>query len=352
MRMIDIHDVEAVEKRFRQARIDPRWERPLRNAFYKSGLSAAEALGALPDEPRKRLADAIRFHSLELVQRHDSELDGATKLVFRTQAGFLIEAVILRIATGRTTLCVSSQIGCAANCAFCATGKMGIARDLAPNEILDQLIHANRLLREEGRRIRNVVFMGMGEPFHNEEALYRALEVLHSPRCFDHPERHVTVSTVGIPSAMVRFADRFARTYLALSLHSARQSTRERLVPLARRHPLNELRRALLEVTRRQRQTVMIEYLMLKGLTDTSVELDALVEFLRGIPVRVNLIPYNPIDDAPDLVSSEPARRLEFADALRSAGFAVTRRYSLGGDVAAACGQLTRRENRRIARVS
>src|SRR5262249_54073406 len=154
-------------------------------------------------------ADELEFHPLELASRHDSARDGASKLVFRTRQGPLIESVILRMTTGRTALCVSTQVGCAANCDFCATGKMGIARNLSAAEIVDQLVQANELLAAENRSVRNLVLMGMGEPFHNEDQVYAALDLLADPACFHLNLKRVLVSTVGIPEAMVRCARRF-----------------------------------------------------------------------------------------------------------------------------------------------
>jgi 23S rRNA (adenine2503-C2)-methyltransferase len=222
---------------------------------------------------------------------------------------------------------------------------MGLAVNLTHDEILDQVSQANRVLRAEGRSVRNVVFMGMGEPFHNETAVYCALEVLLSPQSFGLSPRRVLVSTVGIPRAMVRCAERFPRVGMALSLHSARQEQREQLIPLARRFPLDELRATIAEVTAIQRRPLMIEYLMLAGRNDSDEDLRALTAYLGGLRVHVNLIPYNPIDEAPELRGTLAARRRDFAAGLSAAGFVVTTRRSLGGDIAAACGQLVRREN-------
>jgi 23S rRNA (adenine2503-C2)-methyltransferase len=183
----------------------------------------------------------------------------------------------------------------------------------------------------------------MGEPLHNEAEVHAALEVLLSPRRFGLSPARVLVSTVGIPDALVHCAERFPRVGLALSLHSARQGQRERLIPLARRYPLDLLRSALERVTALQQRPVMIEYLMLAGWNDTDQDLQALRDYLRGLPVHVNLIPFNAIDEAPGLCGTAPARRREFAAALAAAGFTVTVRYSLGADIAAACGQLVRR---------
>jgi 23S rRNA (adenine2503-C2)-methyltransferase len=339
-----IHDESALEQVRRRLRIDPGHLRRLRNSFYKKHQTPEEALEQLPIPQRTAFGSEVAFHALEFRSRHDSQLDGASKLLFRTNTGRLIESVILRIASGRTSLCVSSQIGCAVRCRFCATGQMGISLNLNRDEILDQVIQANRHLLMEGRSIRNVVFMGMGEPLLNEAEVYQALDVLLSPRCFDLSPAHGLVSTVGIPDAMVRCAERFPRLGMALSLHSARQEQREALIPLARRFPLEALRKAMEQVTSIQGRPLMIEYLLLDGLNDTDQDLNELIAYLRGLRVHINLIPYNPISDGDGLIGATAERRRWFAVALTAAGFTVTIRYSLGTDIAAACGQLVRLE--------
>jgi 23S rRNA (adenine2503-C2)-methyltransferase len=343
--MHSIHDIVALQQLRCQYRVEPNQLRRLRNAFYKKNRTAQEALEQLPESLRAKWASDIAFHALQLHSRHDSRLDGASKLIFRTTGNHLIESVILRISSGRTALCVSSQVGCAARCAFCATGHMGLAHHLSRDEILDQVIQANRVLRPEGRAVRNVVFMGMGEPFHNEAAVYQALEVLLSPQCFDLAAGRVLVSTVGIPEAMVRCAERFPRVGMALSLHSARQEQRQGLIPLARRYPLDVLRTTMAQVTAIQSQPLMIEYLLLEGYNDADQDLQALANYLHGLPVHINLIPYNTIEEAPLLRGTAETRRRQWAAALTAAGFVVTIRHSLGADIGAACGQLVRRRH-------
>ncbi|MCP3980975.1 MAG: 23S rRNA (adenine(2503)-C(2))-methyltransferase RlmN [bacterium] len=350
--MPNIHHADRVEEWFRDRRVNPQQLRRLRNEFYKKNSGANAALETLDADLRAAARDELEFHALTLESRHDSTSDGATKLVFRTRAGLLLESVILRIASGRSTVCVSTQVGCAAKCAFCATGAMGMAVDLTLEEILDQVIQASGLLTAERRRLRNVVFMGMGEPFHNESELHAALDVLRSPRCFDLSERHLLVSTVGVPDAMRRYAERYPRMRLALSLHAARPEVRERLVPLTRRHSLDELRRAVAFVNEVQRSRVMIEYLMLDGINDGDADLDALRSYVDGLDVMINLIPYNSVDGTPGFRATSRDRREAFGEALRAGGLQVTHRYSLGSDVAAACGQLVRPESRSILRRS
>jgi 23S rRNA (adenine2503-C2)-methyltransferase len=350
--MVSIYDKTGVEAVRKRLRLDPQMIRRVRGTFLRTFRGAESALAELPESARAEFAAAVRFHDLEPAAARHSKLDGASKLLLRTDDGCAIESVILRIKTGRTALCVSTQTGCAGGCLFCATGRLKGVRNLTVPEILDQVARAGERLRGEGRTLRNVVFMGMGEPFHNEANVCAALEELWSREGFHLSDRHLLVSTLGIPDAMRRLAARFPRVGLAVSLHSVRQEVRDQLMPLTRRWPLPELRAAIAGLNAVQDHPVMIEYLMLGGLTDTDADLARLMEWLAGLRVHVNLIPYNhPTDwsdqayaDAPlELRASPDARVTEFLAALKRAGFTATRRHSLGSDIAAACGQLARR---------
>ena len=340
---VSIFDSQNLKQLCRDQGIDPQQIRRLSNNLLKHFSSDDTAFFdfAAPEQ--------VACHTLELYRQCDSQIDGATKLLFRTTRGMLIESVILRIASGRTSLCVSSQVGCGAACEFCAIGKMGVAQNLEPEEILDQVLQAGQLLAREDRKIRNIVFMGMGEPFHNEENLYQTLHALTAADLFHHPPTKILVSTVGIPNAMVRCARRYPEVNLALSLHSVRQDVRERLIPLAKKYSLEVLRQALHEVNRLQTSTVMIEYLLLEGINDSEDDAQELIHWLVDLKVHVNLIPYNPIEDAPQLAGTQREKRDVFAGFLKKAGLQTTVRYSLGNDIAAACGQLVRKENQQIA---
>ncbi len=350
MTRISIYDSAAIDRLRAELKFEPRRLRALRTAFFKKFLGVEAALAELPANVRDGFAGRVEFHPLAVAEAHDSQLDGATKLVLRTQSGYLIEAVIMRTGTGRVSLCISSQVGCAAACGFCATGQMGIAKNVSAAEILDQVALAGERMQAEGRRVRNIVFMGMGEPFHNEAAVYDAVAALLSPEMFHHTPGRILISSVGIPDAMVRAARRFPDVNLALSLHSVRPELREQLIPLAAKYPLKELRAAVAKINEIQSNTVMIEYLMLAGVNDSSEDASELASWLDGLDVHVNLIPYNPIDSAPHLRTSERPERDAFAAVLRAAGFTTTIRYSLGADIAAACGQLVQRDNRQFAR--
>lgn len=350
--MISFLDFKAVNKLARSLRIDPQDVRKARTAYLKKALGADAAIAALPQETRASFVESVRFGSLSDTARFDSAIDGASKLVTHTSAGFAIETVILRAGTGRTALCVSSQVGCAAACSFCATGHMGIARDLTSEEILDQLIVANEALRPEDRRVRNIVFMGMGEPLHNEANLHSALTLLHDPQAFAHAPSRTLVSTVGVPDAWLRTAKQFPTVNYALSLHSAVEETRREIIPLAKRYSLGQLRETIVALNRIQsaKTPVMMEYLMLEGVNDSNVALKALIDWLTGLRVHVNLIPFNAIQQAPSLRSSSRAVIKQFAYDIKSHGFPTTIRYSLGQDIDAACGQLVIQENRVIAK--
>jgi 23S rRNA (adenine2503-C2)-methyltransferase len=343
---ISIHDEAALETLRRALRLDPLVLRRVYGALCRTFQGDERALEMVPEAVRARFAAAVRLHELAQGARRDSPTDGATKLLWRAADGHQAESVMLRIQSGRSSLCLSSQTGCAGGCRFCATGRIAGGRNLTAAELLDQVVQAGTLLAAEGRKLRNVVFMGMGEPLRNEEAVSAAVEKLRHQEGFHLSDRHLLVSTLGIPDALCRFAHRFPQVGLAVSLHSARQEIRDDLMPLARQWPLPALRQAIREVNACQKRPVMIELLMLDGLTDTTEDEAALLAWLEGLRVHVNLIPYNPTgreDGNTPLSGSSNARIRAFLARLKGAGLTATRRHSLGADIGAACGQLAER---------
>ena len=314
-----------------------------KNLLFKKSASSDEALALWPQPAATLLREQTTFEVLSLHEAHASADGSAEKLIFKTHDDHLIETVILKPASGRTTVCISSQIGCACYCSFCATGLMGFTRNLSSAEILDQVRQVNQRIEPEGRRVRNVVFMGMGEPLLNTDAVFQAVEQLIDPACFNLSGAHITLSTVGIVPGMVAFVERFSSCRLALSLHSARQEMRQRLMPQAAMYDLTTLKQVLVECA--SKGTVMIEYLMLAGVTDQPEDLEALVAFVEDIPIHINLIPFNSFAGS-NLVGSEKSVIDAFAQQLKSSGFKVTTRRSLGGDIDAACGQLVQHKLR------
>jgi len=338
--MISLYHQHELETFRKEHGIDPFHLRRLFYRHFIDSVAAAKALQELPVQHRESVAANVRFHELRLQERQDSDVDGATKILFQTHQGARLETVILRAPNRRVSVCVSSQVGCAAGCRFCATTLIPQVTNLSCGEIVDQIVQANQQLTVEQKRIRNVVFMGMGEPLHNFEQVAAALELCHHQHALGLAARRTVVSTVGIPEAMIAFAERFTRVPLALSLHSTDQVTREKLIPLAKKYHLTELRRAVKEVNRLQRQPVLIEYLMLDSVNDSLTDADHLANYLNDLQVMVNLIPYNPIPARPDLQPTPRDRRDAFAMRLREQGLTVTIRYSQGTDIDAACGQL------------
>ena len=341
--MITIYDTDAIEEIRSRNAVQPHRMKLFRNALFKNSNEWSEALETLPETARADFERNIQFQSLELAERHDSEVDGASKLLFKTHDHHLIESVVLRPKSGRTSICISSQIGCACYCSFCATGKMGFTRNLTVAEILDQVTQANRMIQPEGRAIRNVVFMGMGEPLLNMENVFQALDLLKEPKFFDLAGSRITVSTVGIPQAMDRFTALYPDVHLALSLHSANQDVRQRMMPQARKYPLEQIRETLVNASAHGK--VMIEYLMLAGVNDREEDFQALENYLKGIPVHINLIPFNEYAGS-NLSGTPEPERIAFSEKLKAAGFNTTLRYSLGSDIAAACGQLVQHKQK------
>lgn len=336
-------DDDTLEHIRRLHRLDPHRVREFRTRLFKHFRSDEEIATEFP------WSRDMSLHALNSENRFDSTLDGASKLVMKTSLGMLIETIVLRIASGRTTLCVSSQVGCGAACEFCATARMGVAVNLSPAEIADQVLLAGQLLAKEDRRVRNIVFMGMGEPFHNEAHLFQTLDLLTSPLHFDFAPRRILVSSVGVADGMLRCAERFPNVGLALSLHSVDPDVRRKLIPLTAKYGLEILRETLQQINRLQSMPVMIEYLMLRDINDRSTDASELARWLSGLNVHVNLIPYNEIDDS-ELIGSDRPTIEAFALTLKTEGINTTIRYSLGSDIGAACGQLVQRENRRIAK--
>jgi 23S rRNA (adenine2503-C2)-methyltransferase len=311
------------EPAYRLRQVLPRlWQRPVPAWGDATDLPSALRAALEHDFPLPRPVERARR-----VAR-----DGTIKLLWEFADGQAIESVI--IPEGRRhTLCVSSQVGCAYGCVFCATGRMGFSRHLSPGEIAGQLREIR--LRPDLPTPGNVVFMGMGEPLHNWSAVDTALTILHHPDGLGLGARHVTVSTIGIVPALERLAARPEQFRVALSLHASTSARRARLMPIEKKYPL----RRVIEVLRRFPRRVTFEYVMIDGLTDADDDADPLAALALELGAHVNLLPLHP-GGAPGLVPSPPTRIRAFAARLRGAGAKTTVRRSRGLDIEAACGQL------------
>lgn len=321
-------------------------ERPFRaRQLYRwLHLRGAASLDEMTDVPRSLRAALAERCALTTLERDAEQRssDGTIKWRWRTADGRAVESVYMPEAE-RKTLCVSSQIGCGMGCSFCVTATLGLSRNLTPGEIVDQVHRANRRLVELGegvgnRPLTNLVFMGMGEPLANFENLKAALEILLSEDGPNFSHRHVTVSTVGL-APMIRRLGEETQVKLAISLNATTDETRSRIMPVNHRWPISELLRACREFPLKQGRRITFEYVMLGGVNDGDDDAERLSRVLKGIPSKVNLIPYN---ESPGLAHEAPeqARVEAFRDRLVAAGITAVVRKSRGRDIAAACGQL------------
>ncbi|MFZ4772573.1 MAG: 23S rRNA (adenine(2503)-C(2))-methyltransferase RlmN [Chlamydiia bacterium] len=261
--------------------------------------------------------------------------DLSTKFLLRLFDGKLIEMVLMPSAD-RITLCVSSQVGCRLNCSFCQTGKMGFSRNLSSGEILSQIMIANRYLETE--KVTNIVFMGMGEPLDNFEELIIAVKLMTSPEGFNLSKHRVTVSTAGLVPQIEALGKEVAVS-LAISFHTPFDEERSALMPINRKYPLEELKKALLAYPVQTRHGITLEYVMIKDKNDSLLHAKELVKFAHGLKVKVNLIPLNPHPGS----AMEPALQESlraFQNYLEERSISAPVRYSRGQDVSAACGQL------------
>ncbi len=293
----------------------------------------------------RTIAAATRIRPVEIVAAHESP-DGTEKLVFGLSDGARVEGVLIPMKGDRLTLCVSSQVGCAMACTFCATGTLGLTRGLGADEIVAQVHAARARVEASGRHLRNIVFMGMGEPLHHYPATRDAVRILRDDcgPCFK--ARHITVSTVGVVPKMASFARDFGgRVQLALSLHAGTDETRRRIIPLAAKYDLRSLWEACLAHPLPGTRKLMIEYVVLPGVNDTPAELEGLALFTRGLDCLVNLIPFNPFPGAPFRAPSDD--EVEAVAAwLRRVKVPHSVRWPKGRGVAGACGQLALSEAR------
>jgi len=258
------------------------------------------------------------------------------KWVWRLADGGRIESVLMH-ARGRSTVCVSTQAGCAMACGFCATGQAGFDRHLRVGEIVEQVARAAKVSADDGRRLSHVVFMGMGEPLANYDATWAAVRSIHDGLGLS--ARHLTISTVGIAPGIRRLATEALPVNLAVSLHAADDGLRDELVPVNRRYPLAELAAACREYVRATGRRLSFEWALISGVNDRPDDAVRLAAFALALGAHVNLIPLNPTPGYP-VVGSSPAAVRSFRDALRSRGVNVTVRRTRGREIAAACGQL------------
>lgn len=318
--------------------------------IHRQGVLDPDQMTNLPKTLRQRLQHEGLGWPIEVVSRHESA-DRTKKMLLGMADGERVETVLIpQLDDPRVvTQCISSQVGCAMGCVFCASGVAGLKRQMTDAEIVAQVLLGRRELEPE-QRIRNVVFMGMGEPLHNYEAVARTLVLLTHPQGLDLSKRRVTVSTSGLVRQIDRLGEDFGgQVQLAISLHAVRDADRSQIMPVNRKHGLQQLTNALRRYPLSKRQRITIEYTLIQGVNDSVQDAIEMTELLRGIPVKINLIPMNPISGS-DLRAPQDSHVTRFQDELSRRGFSVFIRKTRGDDVAAACGQLAfHGESRRTA---
>lgn len=328
------------------------------NWIYKKLASSFDDMTDLPVELREELNKSAFISNLNLLQKQISA-DGTRKFLFQLEDGESIESVLIPSKRGENkfTLCISSQVGCALGCVFCATGKLGYKRNLRAYEIVDQVMAVKRYLSgstepqhavpllKQGKyfqpSIANIVFMGMGEPLNNFNEVVEAL--LKITELMDFPRRRITVSTAGIIPNIYKLAEKVPDINLAISLNATTDETRNRIMPVNRKYPLNELLKACKKFPLAARRSITFEYVLLDEINDTKEDALRLIKLLRGIRSKVNLIPYNPPSPEKTLqLFRQPSGKkiLEFQSILHKAGIIAIIRKSMGSDISAACGQL------------
>ena len=319
---------ELGESQFRSQQID--------NWLYEHNVAAWDEMENIPQSLRDELKKRLPLHPLEIDQIIGSDPKQTQKFLFKMQSGNRIESVLMH-EKNRTTVCISSQVGCAVDCKFCATASMGFIQNLSTGEIVDQVIHLQSFSENP---ITNVVFMGMGEPFLNYSRVIEAAKILNEKMGFG--ARRITISTAGIVSKIRQMADENHQFKLAISLNASNEKSRIKIMPITKTNSLASLIESARYYYQKTRRFITFEYVLLRGINDSPEDGIRLIEMLQSLPCKVNVIPYNEIGG----VYTRPEESVihTFLKSLIDAPFTVTVRWSKGTDIDAGCGQLAIKE--------
>jgi 23S rRNA (adenine2503-C2)-methyltransferase len=317
---------------------------------YQRLAVSIDEMTDLPQAFRQKLAQQVNLHTLAPIHEARAK-DGTVKILFSLKDGKTVETALMKFSsTGakyRYTVCISTQVGCPIGCPFCATGQQGFERNLTPGEIIDQVLYFAHYLQDktigrEGERINNIVFMGMGEPLANYDALWQAIEMLNSPDGFGLSSRSMTISTAGLIPGIERLSNEKLQVGLAISLHSGDNKLRDKLVPINKKYPLEELIPACRQYFACTGRRVSFEYALFDGVNDSIVQAQSLAALIQGMNCHVNLISANQTTNQ-KMQPSPRNKVLTFQQELKNCGINCTLRLSRGQDIDAGCGQLRSR---------
>ncbi len=315
--------------------------RQIWQGLYKNLWVDPDSFSNLPKSLREKMTTNLRFEILTPTLKLDST-DGQTrKTLFRLPDGRQIEAVLMRYDR-RRTLCISTQVGCAMGCTFCATGQMGFTRHLSSGEIVAQVLYYARLLQEEEQTVTNVVLMGMGEPFHNYDNTMQAIDRLNDPEGYNFGARRFTISTSGLVPAIRQFAEEKRQVNLAVSLHAAENDKRGAMMPINKRYKVEELINACREYVQKTGRRITFEWALIHEVNDSPEEARNLAALLKGLLCHVNAIPLNPTTGYAGQATTKE-RAAAFKEILEQNGIPCTIRMRRGIDIQAGCGQLASR---------
>ncbi len=330
------YDYNELRKRLEREGMEPYRATQIFDWVYKKKATSFAVMTNLSKKLRERLSQKFKLGFPDLVTKVRSK-DGTVKFLWQYEDGETVESVLLRYSD-RISACISSQVGCALGCKFCATGKSGFVRNLTSGEILAQILGMER---SEGERIGNVVFMGMGEPMLNYDEVMRAVRVMTDPKALKISQRRVAISTAGIVDGIERLSNESLDVVLSVSLHAPTNEKRSEIMPVNDRYPVEELLQAVRKYQEIKGRRVTFEYILFDGFNDSRQDALKLAEVLKDIKCNVNLIPYNETQSDFKKTSIERAR--EFEETLKSNGIEAVIRAEKGADIDAACGQLRRR---------
>ncbi len=330
------YDYNELRKRLEREGMEPYRATQIFDWVYKKKATSFAVMTNLSKKLRERLSQKFKLGFPDLVTKVRSK-DGTVKFLWQYEDGETVESVLLRYSD-RISACISSQVGCALGCKFCATGKSGFVRNLTSGEILAQILGMER---SEGERIGNVVFMGMGEPMLNYDEVMRAVRVMTDPKALKISQRRVAISTAGIVDGIERLSNESLDVVLSVSLHAPTNEKRSEIMPVNDRYPVEELLQAVRKYQEIKGRRVTFEYILFDGFNDSRQDALKLAEVLKDIKCNVNLIPYN--ETQSDFKKTPIERAREFEETLKSNGIEAVIRAEKGADIDAACGQLRRR---------